>query len=64
VSSDLVRTHLLSSRLLSKNVKITIYRTLILPIVFCGCETWLLTLRVERRQRVFDNRVLRRIFGP
>jgi len=56
--------NLLSSRLLSKNVKIKIYRTLILPIVLYGCETWSLTLREERKLRVFQNTVLRRIFGP
>jgi len=39
-------------------------RTIILPVVLYGCETWSLTLREERRLRVFDNRVLRRIFGP
>jgi hypothetical protein len=41
-----------------------IYRTIILPFVLYGCETWLLTLREERRLRVFENRVLRRVFGP
>jgi len=41
-----------------------IYRTIILPVVFYGCETCSLTLREERRLRVFENRVLRRIFGP
>ena len=55
---------LLSSRLLSKNLKIKIYRTIILPFVLCGCETWSLTLREKRRPRVFENRVLGRIFGP
>ena len=55
--------NLLSSRLLSKNVKIKIYRTIILPVVY-GCETWSLTLREEKRLRVFENKVLRRIFGP
>jgi len=50
--------------LLSKNIKIKIYRTIILPVVLYGCETWSLTLREERRLRVFENRVLRRIFGP
>jgi len=40
------------------------YRTIILPIVLYGCETWSLTLREKRRLRVFENRVLRRIFGP
>jgi hypothetical protein len=56
--------NLLSSRLLSKHVKITIYNTLILPVVLYGCETWSLTLREEHRLRVFENRMLRRIFGP
>jgi hypothetical protein len=55
--------NLLSSRLLSKNLKIKIYRTIILPVVLYGCEIWSLTLREERRLRVFENRVLRRIFG-
>jgi len=50
--------------LLSKNIKIQIYRTVIFPVVLCGCETWSLILREERRLRVFENRVLRRIFGP
>jgi len=56
--------NLLSSRLLSKNLKIKIYRTIILPVVLYGCETWSLTLRKERKLRVFENMVLRRIFGP
>jgi len=56
--------NLLSSRLLSKNLKIKIYRTITLPVVLYGCETWSLTLREERSLRVFENRVLRRIFGP
>ena len=56
--------NLLSSRLLSKNLKIKIYRTIILPVVLYGCETWSLTLREERKLRVFKNMVLRRIFGP
>jgi hypothetical protein len=47
-----------------KTLKIRIYRTIILPVVLYGCETWSLTLREEHRLRVFDNRVLRRIFGP
>jgi hypothetical protein len=55
---------LLYSRLLSKNLKVRIYTTIILPVVLYGCETWSLTLREEHRLRVFDNRVLRRIFGP
>jgi hypothetical protein len=54
----------LSSSLLYKNVKIKIYRTIILPVVSHGCETWSLKLREECRLRVFENRVLRRIFGP
>jgi len=56
--------NLLSSRLLSKNLKIKIYRTIILPVVLYGCETWSLILREGRKLRVFDNMVLRRIFGP
>jgi len=56
--------NLLSSRLLSKNLKIKIYRTIILPLVLYGCEVWSLTLREERKLRVFENMVLRRIFGP
>jgi len=56
--------NLLFSSLLSKNLKIKIYRTVILSVVLYGYETWSLTLREERRLRVFENRVLRRIFGP
>jgi hypothetical protein len=56
--------NILSSRLLSKNVTIRIYKTIILPLVLYGCETWSLALREEHRLRVFENRVLRRIFGP
>jgi hypothetical protein len=52
------------SRLLSRNLKVTIYKTIILTVVLYGCETWSLTLREEHRLRVFENRVLRRIFGP
>ena len=52
------------SSLLSKKLKIKIYRTIILPVVLYGCETWSLTLREERRLRVFENRVFRRVFGP
>jgi hypothetical protein len=54
----------LSCRLLSRNVKVTIYKTIILPVVLYGYETRPLTLREEHRLRVFENRVLRRIFGP
>jgi len=55
--------NILSSSLLSKNIKIKIYRTIILPVVY-GCETWSLTLREEYRLRVFENRVLRKIMDP
>jgi hypothetical protein len=55
---------LLSSRLLCRNLKIKIYKTTILPVVLYGCETWSLTLREEHRLRVFEKRVLRRIYGP
>jgi hypothetical protein len=50
--------------LLSNNLKIKIYRTIILPVVLYGCETWSLTLREECRLRVFENSLLRKIFGP
>jgi len=56
--------YLLSSNLLSKNIKIKIGRIVIFPVVLYGCETWSLTLREERRLRVFEYWVLRRIFGP
>ena len=56
--------NLFSSSLLSKKLKIKIYRTIILPAVLYGCETWSLTLRDERRLRVFENWMLRRVFGP
>jgi hypothetical protein len=49
---------------LSRNLKDKIYKTIILPVVLYGCETWSLTLREEHRLRVLENRVLRRIFGP
>ena len=55
--------NLLSCSLLSKNVKIKIYRTIIFPVVLCGCETWSIALRKESRLTVSDNRVLRKIFG-
>jgi hypothetical protein len=54
----------LSPRLLSKNIKVRIYKTIILPVVLYGCETWSLILREEGRLRAFENRVLRRMFGP
>jgi hypothetical protein len=53
-----------SSRLISKNLKIKIYKTVILQVVLYGCETWSLTLREEHRLRVYEESVLRRIFGP
>ena len=54
----------MSSRLLPKTLKIKIYRTLILPVALYGCEAWSLTLREERKLRVFEYMVLRRMFGP
>jgi len=61
---DYAVQNLLSSSLLSKNLNIKVHKTIILPVVLYGCETWSLTLSEERRMRVFENRVLRRIFGP
>jgi hypothetical protein len=58
-----VRPKTLSSPLLSRNVKRRIYKTIILLVVLYGCETWSVTLREEHKLRVFENRVLRRIFG-
>jgi len=55
--------NLLSSSLLSKNLKIKIYITIILPVVLYGWETWSLIVREERRLRVLENRVLKRILG-
>ncbi|KAJ4425726.1 hypothetical protein ANN_27922 [Periplaneta americana] len=54
---------LLSSSLLSKNLKVRIYKTVILPVLLYGCDTWTLTLREEHRLRMFENKVLRKIFG-
>jgi len=56
--------NLMFSSLLSKTIKIKICRNIMVPLVFYGCETWSLTLREELRLRVFENKVLRRIFGP
>jgi hypothetical protein len=56
--------NLLSSRLLSKNVKVRIYKTIILPVILYGCETWSLTVREEHELRVFENKMLIRLFGP
>jgi hypothetical protein len=53
--------NLLSFCLLSKNVKIRLYKTIIFPVVLYGCETWSLTLREEHRLRVFENRVLKKM---
>jgi hypothetical protein len=55
---------LLSSHLLPRNLNVKTYKIIILPAVLYGCKTWSLTLREEHRLRVFENRVLRRIFGP
>ena len=56
--------NIVSSNLLCKSLNIKIYGTIILPVVLYGCETWSLTLREECRLRVFEKRVLSRIFGP
>jgi hypothetical protein len=56
--------NLLPSRLILKKPKIKIYKTVILSVLLYGCETWSLTLGEKHRLRVFENRVLRRIFGP
>jgi len=56
--------NLLSSSVLSKNIDISTYINIFFPVVLYGCETWSLTLRKERRVKLFENRVLRRIFGP
>jgi hypothetical protein len=50
--------------IVSTNMKTKIHRPIVLPVVLYRCETWSLTLREEHRLRVFENRVLRRIFGP
>jgi hypothetical protein len=47
-----------------KNLKIRIYKTIIMPLVLYGCETWSPILSEEHRLRVFESRVLRRVFGP
>ena len=54
---------ILSSHLLSKKLKDNTYKTIILPVVLYGCETWSLTLREEHRLRVFENKVLRKLLG-
>jgi hypothetical protein len=55
---------IMSSRLLSKNVKVKVHKAIILPVVLYGCKTWSLALKEEHRLRVFEKRVLRKIFGP
>jgi hypothetical protein len=59
-----VQSLLLSSCLLSKNLKMRIYKTIISSVILYGCETWSPTLREKHRLRVFESKVLRRIFGP
>ena len=54
----------MSSQLVSKNIKLKIYKTVILPVILYGYEIWTLTLREEKRLQVFENKVLRKIFGP
>ena len=61
---NLIKHTIILAPLLAINTKIKIYSIIILPVVLCGCETWSLTLRETRKLRVFENRVLRRIFGP
>ena len=62
--SSRIQLYNLSSRILSKNLKIKIYKTTTLPVVLYGCETYSLTLREECKLRVFENRIPGRIFGP
>ena len=49
---------------LSKNLKIKVYETIILPVVLYGCETWFLTLREECKLRIFENRIRCEFLGP
>jgi hypothetical protein len=60
----IIRCRMFVFQVAIQNLKIKIYRTIILPVVLYGCETWSLTLWEERRLRVFENRVLGRVFGP
>ena len=60
----IIRYRIFPTNLLTKNIKLKINRTIVLPVVFYGCETWSLTLREEGRLRTFEKRVLRRILGP
>jgi hypothetical protein len=59
-----VSDNILSSRLLSRNVEVQTYKNIILPVVLYGCGTWSFTRREEHTLRVFENRILRRVFGP
>ena len=54
---------MLSSRLISKKLKVNAYKTIVLPGVLYGCETWSLTTKEEHRLKVFENKILRKIFG-
>jgi hypothetical protein len=58
-----IHSRILCPLVCNKNIKLRIYKTIILSVVLCGCETWSLTLREEHRLRVFENKLLRRIFG-
>ena len=60
----IIRCRIFYPQFAIQKFKIKIYRTKVVPVVLYGCETWSLTLRKERRLRVFENRVSRRIFGP
>jgi hypothetical protein len=60
----IIRCRIFCLQFAIQNIKIKIYRTIILPVVLYGCGTWSFTFREKERPRVFENRVLRRIFGP
>jgi hypothetical protein len=60
----IIRCRIFVFQVAIQNTKIRVYKTIILPVVLYGCETWSLTLREEQRLRVLENSVLRRIFGP
>jgi hypothetical protein len=62
--SSKLTTAYCNKRIIVTHVKVKIYKTIILPVVLYECETWSVTVREEHRLRVFENRVLRRIFGP
>jgi hypothetical protein len=59
-----IRSSILSSSLLSRNIKVKTYKIITMSAVLCGCETWSLALKKEHGLRVFESRALRRIFGP